>query len=266
MGMISSKVNSFAVVIPARLESTRIPGKVLKIIDGMTMIEQVVKRALLSVEIEDIYVATDSQDVIKHVTSLGIKTIPTSTNHNNGTSRVAEAAMQLHHDYIVIVQADEILLVPEQLEQLISIIQSTSSNKIYNIVTDLEKNDLEDTSVVKSILGINSQIIFFTRKNPLINRTPDMFTFIKKNTGIFAYPREELIKTSTYLDTPIQKSESIEQLKLLENLVPIFSIQVKHSYPSINEKKDIKKYHKIMNSDIKQKEIFRTIKKQYKVH
>lgn len=250
----------FAIVIPARLESSRIPGKVMKKINGMTMIEQVIKRVNICVDARNIFVATDNIEIKSHVESLGIQSIMTSRNHTNGTNRVAEAVQTLNHEYIVIVQADEILLLPEHLEKLINEINNTPKRKIYNVVSKLKPADLEDSSVVKSLIAPNNQIIYLCRKNPLLSNTSKNNKIIKKNTGVYAYPRIQLLKIAKLKDSPIQELESIEQLKLIENLIPLFSVEVPESYPSINEPKDLENYYEIISSDEKQQHILKLIK------
>jgi 3-deoxy-manno-octulosonate cytidylyltransferase (CMP-KDO synthetase) len=252
-------VNSFAVVIPARLESTRLPGKVMKVIDGMTMVEQVVKRVSLVVPKEDIFIATDSHEVMEHSKDLGINSIFTSNAHQNGTSRVSEAATSLEYEYVIIVQADEILLVPDQLHSLIKEIETRSENHVFNVVARITEKDLTDVSVVKSILATNLQIVYLTRSTPLINLKKPYDKFLVKNTGIFAYPKETLMRIQGLPDTPIQQSESIEQLKLIEYVIPLKAVFSEFSYPSINEQKDLESYYSITKNDEKQKSLLRSI-------
>jgi 3-deoxy-manno-octulosonate cytidylyltransferase (CMP-KDO synthetase) len=252
-------VNSFAVVIPARMESTRLPGKVMKYIDGMTMIEQVVKRVAMVVSTEDIYIATDNNEIADHSDKLKIKSILTSKSHQNGTSRVAEAAINLDYDYIVIVQADEIFLVPDQLNSLLEKIRNDQDRTTYNLVAEINQKDLNDYSVVKSLLNPSLRIIFLSRGNPLINNDLSNKKFLKKNTGIFAFPKEVLMQLQELPDTPIQKMESIEQLKMIEYLIPIIGIPTNYSYPSINEEKDLDNYNAIMKTDKLQQDILKSI-------
>lgn len=252
-------MNSFAIVIPARLESTRLPGKVLRYVDGISMIEQVVRRVKLTVPEKDIYIATDSQEIINHVNEFKIKTIMTSKSHLNGTSRVAEAAKKLNYDYIIIVQADEILLVPQQLQTLIEKIKEDKDSLTFNLVSKIKPEDISDVSVVKSLLAPNSRIILLCRGNPLTAPNQSNERYLVKNTGIFAFPRKTLLQLQELPDTPIQDSESIEQLKLIENMIPIVGVYSEHSYPSINEEKDLKNYKVIMAIDELQQKIFKAI-------
>lgn len=252
-------MNSFAIVIPARMESTRLPRKVMKDIDGMTMIEQVVRRVKLVVPEKDIYIATDNQEIIEHASNLKVNATLTSKSHQNGTSRVAEASQDLEYDYIVIVQADEIMLVPDQLITLIEKIKNTSEKITYNLVSKISQKDLSDESVVKSFLAPNSRIVFLSRGNPLTKTSVEQEKFLKKNTGIFAFPREVLLQIQNLPNTPIQESESIEQLKLIENMIEINGLYSEHSYPSINEEKDLEQYRSIMKTDRLQQSIFKLI-------
>jgi 3-deoxy-manno-octulosonate cytidylyltransferase (CMP-KDO synthetase) len=241
------------------MESTRLPRKVMKDIDGMTMIEQVVRRVKLVVPERDIYIATDNQEIIEHANNLKVNSTLTSKSHQNGTSRVAEASQNLEYDYIVIVQADEIMLVPDQLVYLIEKIKNTSEKITYNLVSKISQKDLSDESVVKSFLAPNSRIIFLSRGNPLTKTSGEQEKFLKKNTGIFAFPREVLLQIQNLPNTPIQELESIEQLKLIENMIPIIGVYSEFSYPSINEDKDLENYRVIMEEDGLQQKIFKAI-------
>lgn len=253
-------MNSFAVVIPARMESSRLPGKVMKNISGMSMIEHVIKRTNLVVPAKDIFIATDNQEIINHTNDMKFKSILTSKSHQNGTSRVAEAAANLDYDFIIVVQADEILLMPDQLQVLIAKIESRSERITYNLISKITPKDLNDTSVVKSLVAPNSRIVYLSRRNPLTNNGPETEKFIKKNTGIFAFPKEVLLNINNLPDTPIQIAESIEQLKLIENGIQIHGVYTEHSYPSINEEKDLANYELIMATDNKQRAILQSIK------
>lgn len=223
------------------------------------MIEQVVKRVSLVVPREDIYIATDNHEIVNHSSQLKIKSILTSKSHENGTSRVAEAVLNLEYDYIIIVQADEILLIPDQLNSLIAKIRNDQDRTTFNLVAKIYPKDLTDSSVVKSVLTSTLRIIFLSRANPLINNQTSNEKFLMKNTGIFAFPRDILMQLQKLPDTPIQKMESIEQLKLIEYSIPLIGIPTEYSYPSINEEKDLKNYSTIMKSDKLQQSILKLI-------
>jgi 3-deoxy-manno-octulosonate cytidylyltransferase (CMP-KDO synthetase) len=223
------------------------------------MIEHVIKRVKLIVPEKDIFVATDNQIIMDHVANLNTKSILTSKSHENGTSRVAEAAEYLEYRYIIIVQADEILLMPDQLQVLIEKIETSSEEITYNLVSKISDKDLDDVSVVKSLLAPDSQIIYLSRRNPLTGNDQEKEKFIKKNTGIFAFPKNILLRVKNLPDTPIQKSESIEQLKLIENMIQINGVYTDHSYPSINEEKDLENYELIIKTDKKQQAILKSI-------
>ena len=248
------------IVIPVRLESERLPSKVLKDFSGKPMIEHVWRRAqLVNPKIETV-IATDSKIIKDVCEEFGAQTLITSSNHINGLSRVGEVARILNWDFYVVLQADEILVEPESLEKLISTLQSTKSYDFYNLITNLEDiTDLNDANVVKCLVRENNSVITIFRKSSSVASTEKQLIFTKKICGIFAISDKTL---QLVVGSPPQKmeiSESIEQMKIIEMGIDILGVSIVKSYPSVNTVNDALLVEKILREDELQKAILSSI-------
>jgi 3-deoxy-manno-octulosonate cytidylyltransferase (CMP-KDO synthetase) len=248
------------IVIPVRLESERLPSKVLKDFSGKPMIEHVWRRAqLVNPKIETV-IATDSKIIKDVCEEFGAQTLITSSSHINGLSRVGEVARILNWDFYVVLQADEILVEPESLEKLISTLQSTKSYDFYNLITNLEDiTDLDDANVVKCLVRENNSVITIFRKSSSVASAEKQLIFTKKICGIFAISDKTL---QLVVGSPPQKmeiSESIEQMKIIEMGIDILGVSIVKSYPSVNTVNDALLVEKILREDELQKAILSSI-------
>jgi 3-deoxy-manno-octulosonate cytidylyltransferase (CMP-KDO synthetase) len=248
------------IIIPARLESERLPNKVIKPFLGKPMIEHVWRRSqLVNPKIETV-IATDSK-IIKNVCEeFGAQTLITSSNHINGLSRVGEAARILNWDFYVVLQADEILIEPGSLEKLINTLQFAKTYNFYNLITDLEDvTDLDDANIVKCLVREDSSVITIFRKSSSIATEVKQLEFTKKICGIFAISAKTL---QLVVGSPPQKmeiSESIEQMKIIEMGIDILGVSIVKSYPSVNTVNDALLVEKILREDELQKAILSSI-------
>ena len=168
-------------MIPARLNSKRLPGKVLKDFLGIPMIEHVWRRAQLTNPLLDVVITTDSIEIKKVVEKFGANCILTSKNHDNGLSRVGEIANQLQWDHYLILQADEMLIEPESLNLLARISQSNSKFEFFNLITKLEKSEeISDVNVVKCLTRDDNSIITMARKSSSISQEFEQLEYTSK--------------------------------------------------------------------------------------
>ena len=248
------------IVIPARLESERLPNKVLRPFLGKVMIEHVWKRANLIKEKVEIVVATDSSDIKKVCESFGAKVMLTSNNHQNGLSRTGEIAKILNWDFYVILQADEILIDPKNLEFLIKTIKEKNSSPFYNLITNLKKiSELSDRNVVKCLIRNDNSLINIFRLSGSIASEATQMAFTKKICGLFAISHKCL---NEIIDLPaqiIETNESIEQMKLIELNYRVHGVEVKDNYPSVNTESEANEVLEILSQDPYQKSILAQI-------
>jgi 3-deoxy-manno-octulosonate cytidylyltransferase (CMP-KDO synthetase) len=245
------------IIIPARLESKRLPNKVVKPILGKPMIEHVWRRSqLVSPNIETV-IATDSVEIATLCKTFDAKTLITSSNHINGLSRVGEASKTLNWDFYIVLQADEILVEPKNLNKLIGAIKVTKKQQFLNLITNLTHySELSDKNIVKCLVREDNSIINIFRKSGSVASGKKQLNFTKKICGIFAISKEAL---ETIVKAPaqiIEVSESIEQMKAIELGFEILGVEIDQNYPSVNTEEESVAVLKILKTDQKQKTIF----------
>lgn len=207
----------FLGVIPSRYASTRLEGKPLKDICGHTMVEWVYKRALKS-KLDGVVVATDDERIVDEVKSFGGNVILTRKDHINGTSRIAEVCeTYTDYDVIVNIQGDEPLIEPDMINSIIdSFIEDNTipmSTLKYKL-TDMA--EIENPNAVKVVTDKNDFAIYFSRSVIPYPRNLNMNNYYK-HVGIYGYKRDFVMEYAKMASTPLELSESLEQLRVLEN-------------------------------------------------
>lgn len=231
---MSQKIVAF---IPAHLASVRFPRKVLYEIHGLPMIEHVRRRALLSGAFDEVYVATCDDEVQSLIEKHGGKVIRTANTHKNGTSRIAEAVQKVDCSHVVLLQADEPLLLPEDLRFFVkSIKEDTVGTVSWNATGPIEAiEELDRHSFVKCFVNEKNRILFCFRRSPAFGKFEDTNKYIRKILGIIGYTKEFLVQIASLPPAPFETIEFIEQMRILENEYSLQSVSLDHTFPSINE-------------------------------
>ena len=222
------------------------------------MIEHTWQRTqLLRHEVETI-IATDSEEVIKLATNFNAKTIKTRSDHPNGISRAREAISKLDWDYAVILQADELLIVPDDLEILIENIKKQSKFEFFNLITQInDTTEIADKNIVKCVLKQDKSIMHIFRKSGFVFDDETKLQKIKKICGTFAISRNLLLETNFANQELIALKESIEQMAIIEYGHDILSIEIENQFPSVNTGIEAINVERIMLADTLQKEIIK---------
>ena len=210
-------------IIPARYASTRFPGKPLVDIGGKSMIQRVYEQVKKSKLITDVIVATDNQQIFDHVTQFGGRVRMTKENHVSGTDRCYEALtlQKAQFDYVVNIQGDEPFIQPEQIDLLAGLLDGTT--EIATLVKKIEDPEqLVNPNVVKAVVAMNGEALYFSRSTiPHIRNTPEKDWLNKqsfyKHIGMYAYRTDVLKKLTSLPVSQLEKAESLEQLRWLEN-------------------------------------------------
>ncbi|HQA03810.1 MAG TPA: 3-deoxy-manno-octulosonate cytidylyltransferase [Thermodesulfovibrio thiophilus] len=227
-------------IIPARFASTRFPGKPLALLQKKPLIQHVYEKAKISHFIDDVFVATDDERILKCVESFGGKAIITSKIHPSGTDRIAEAVdslikkgYNLEGDSIVInVQGDEPMIKPEMIEQLVKLMKEgynvdETSQLIGTLVTKIDDEKIfKNPNIVKAVFDENGYALYFSRSPIPFDREKfikgdSTNNFMYKHIGIYGYTVEILKKFVTLPQSTLEKVESLEQLRALENGIKI---------------------------------------------
>lgn len=244
----------FVAIIPARYASSRFPGKPLVDMNGKTMIQRVYEQVEKS--IYDVYVATDDERIFNAVKDFEGNAIMTSTSHRSGTDRCNEAFSKINKsfDVVINIQGDEPFIYPEQIDILKSCFVD-SSVEIATLVKAFEQKDgfdaLTNPSTPKVVLSNNSDAIYFSRSIIPYLRDVRQEEWLKKSVfykhiGIYGY-RSDVLKEITQLPAGIlEKSESLEQLRWLENGFKIKAGITKHETQGIDTPEDLQAALKLM--------------------
>jgi len=223
-------------VIPAHLASVRFPGKILFPFFDHPMIEHVRRRALLARELEDVYVATCDEDIANVISGYGGNVIMTGNHHLNGTTRVAEAIAEIDCTHAILLQGDEPLLLPEMVEKMIGAINANPSGDAWNGTGPLISTDeLDRHSFVKCAVGRADHVTYCFRRSPGFAPFDQQRQYMRKVLGIIAYRRDFLKILPSLQPSPAEKTESIEQLRIIENGYGLTSVPFDFSLPSVNE-------------------------------
>ena len=231
----------FLGVIPSRYASTRLEGKPLKDICGHTMVEWVYKRALKS-KLDGVVVATDDERIVDEVKSFGGNVILTRKDHINGTSRIAEVCeTYIDYDVIVNIQGDEPLIEPDMINSIIdSFIEDNTipmSTLKYKL-TDM--TEIENPNAVKVVTDKNDFAIYFSRSVIPYPRNLNMDNYYK-HVGIYGYKREFVMEYAKMASTPLELSESLEQLRVLENGYKIKVLETPYKIIGVDTQEELER-------------------------
>ncbi len=230
-------------VIPARYASTRLPGKPLVDICGKTMIQRTYEQAKKAKIPDEVIVATDDKRVFDEVVRFGGTAVMTSPHHMNGTDRLAEVAL-LHPeaDVIVNVQGDEPLIAPDVIDRLCNVFIRPEAPPMATVATEMDEEEYQEASAVKVVMNLQGEAMYFSRSLiPYPRNAFGLGSTPYKHIGIYAYKRDFLLKYAEMEPTPIEKTESLEQLRVLENGYKIQVIVTSHKFIGIDTPEDLKK-------------------------
>lgn len=205
-------------VIPARYASTRLPGKPLSMIVGKPMIQHVYERACQAKLPSEVIVATDNELVEQAVKGFGGKAVMTSPDHPSGTDRLAEVALMYPDvDVIVNVQGDEPMIPPEIIDRLAEAFEDDAELSMATMKVLMNEDEYGDPSAVKVVTDLHGYALYFSRSLMPYPRNKPADYKVYKHVGIYAYRRNFLLKYAALAPTPLERTESLEQLRVLEN-------------------------------------------------
>jgi len=205
-------------VIPARMASSRFPGKPLAPLHGLSMIEHVFRRSKGCSRLDEVYVATCDEEIRHVAEGFGAKVIVTSAAHERATDRVAEAAEHIEADVVVMIQGDEPMITPEMIEAALEPFQSDQSVSCVNLVHRItSQKEFLDPNTIKVVGDANSNALYFSR-SPIPHVNFEATTAkIFKQVCVIPFTRSCLQVFSRLPPTPLERAESIDMLRLLEH-------------------------------------------------
>lgn len=230
-----------ACVIPARYGSTRLPGKPLLDIGGKPMIQRVYERVKEATLIDEVIVATDDQRVYEAVQAFGGAVVMTSPDHPTGTDRLAEVAEgKPELDVVINVQGDEPLIDAQVIDDLARVFLDNQAQVMATVGCPLLEEEYQEPSAVKVIVNRLGNAMYFSRslipypRNAFVN--PPL-----KHVGIYGYSREFLLTYAKMAPTPAEQTESLEQLRALENGYAIQVIQTEQRFLGVDTPEDLER-------------------------
>jgi 3-deoxy-manno-octulosonate cytidylyltransferase (CMP-KDO synthetase) len=248
-----------AAVIPARMASTRHPGKPLIEIEGLPMVEHVRRRVLLCEGFSNVIVATCDAEIQKVVETFGGKVVMTSKEHIMASDRVAEAALNLDCTHVINVQGDEILVMPDDLSKMLESIHAHPDGQYWNAIARIEKpEELSDTAIVKCVVSNAGKILYCARNFTHLNLN-NTFEPVRKILGVLGYTLESLFAFSRLNRTPLETTQSIDQSRIIEHEIPLLAVPFEKGYPGINDSREEQMVRKILQTDPMQRSILKGI-------
>ncbi|MBN1163832.1 MAG: 3-deoxy-manno-octulosonate cytidylyltransferase [Candidatus Krumholzibacteriota bacterium] len=231
-------------IIPARYSSTRFPGKPLAVIDGLPMILHVVRRTCRIRGVDRVMVATDDRRIKEVVEADGAQAVMTSPSHRTGTSRIAEVAERQRYGIILNIQGDEPLLPRPGVERLIETMKRERGVLMGTLCSrSRDRKALLRPDVVKVARGLDGNALYFSR-SPVPFQGEEFLWHI----GVYAYRRRFLLRYESLKRGPLENSESLEQLRALENGYPVRVLICRHRSLGVDRPADIKRVEKILKS------------------
>lgn len=240
-----------AIIIPARYGSSRLEGKPLIEVAGKTIIQWVYEKAQMSKLADMIIVATDDERIFNTVKAFGGNVEMTSTSHKCGSDRIREVVDRHPEiDYIVNLQGDEPLIEPSAIDEVARNVKFDESADISTLVRVLhDESEINNPNLVKCVRDKNGFALYFSRSKIPYERNPISGEFYG-HLGIYGYKRDALIKMTALSQTPLEKTESLEQLRALENGMKIKTSVVNFVPVGIDTLEDLENFKKIISRNL----------------
>lgn len=244
-------MNKTAIIIPARYGSSRLEGKPLIEVNGKPIIQWVYEKAQQAKLADMIIVATDDERIFKAVKDFGGTVEMTSVNHKCGSDRIREV-VDRHPEisYIVNLQGDEPLIKPESIDEVIKNVKDDDRADISTLIRKLhDSSEIENPNLVKCVKDLNGFALYFSRSKIPYERNSGVADFWG-HLGIYGYKRDALKRMTELPQSPLEKTESLEQLRALENGMKIKTSVVDFIPIGIDTADDLEKFKKIISVNL----------------
>ena len=242
--------------IPARMGSSRFPGKPLEKIHGVPMVGHVYFRSKMSKLLDDLYVATCDEEIKNYFDSINGKTIMTSDKHKRASDRIAEALTKVESetkekiDIVVMIQGDEPMIYPEMIDEAVQPFLDDGSVMVSNLMAPLKtKKEHIDPNEVKVVVDNNNNALYFSREAIPSDKKEKNDNYTNKQVCIIPFRRDFLIKFNKLEPTPLEVIESVDMLRVLEHGYKVKMIPTKFDTYSVDTTDDLKRVEKIMEND-----------------
>jgi len=233
-------------IIPARLASTRMPRKMLREIGGKPLIGRVYEAVRSSSQLDDVIIATDSEEIREVCRHHGWKAQLTSSSHRSGTERVHEISQSVEADIYLNVQGDEPLTRSEHIVSLIEVMRSPEV-RVGTLMTAAAPVDIDNPNAVKVVTDSSGRALYFSRAAIPYDRDgarPNYF----KHLGFYAYRKPALEHFVALPESSLERSERLEQLRFLENGISIYAAQTPYDTVGVDTEEDLRRVEEILRA------------------
>lgn len=243
-------------IIPARMASSRFPGKPMALIHGIPMIGHVYFRTRICKLLTETYVATCDQEIYDYIEGVGGKAIMTADTHERCSDRTSEAMLKIETDIggrvdiVVMVQGDEPMVTPEMIEQSIAPMMKDASIQVVNLMAKIQTiEEFEDPNEVKVVVGLDNRALYFSRE-PIPSRKKGITDVpMLKQVCIIPFRRDYLLKFNAMLSTPLEKIESVDMMRILEHGDDVHMVMTNSETLSVDTAADLHRVERSMKSD-----------------
>lgn len=238
-------------VIPARMGSSRFPGKPIAKILGRPMIEHIYKRVAMSKSLDATYIATCDEEIRQVAESFGAQVIMTADTHERASDRVAEAVTQLDADLIVMVQGDEPMTHPNMIDTAVAPFKNDPQLGCVNLVRKIDHEaDYLDVNTIKVVMNQKGDAMYMSRRPiPTLAKTGFADTAAYKQVCIIPFRRAVLFQYTHLTPTPLEQLESVDMLRLLEHGLQVKMVHTEYNTQAVDTTADLARVEKLMESD-----------------
>ncbi len=243
-------------IIPARMASSRFPGKPLAKICGIPMLGHVYFRSKMSKAMIEVYVATCDKDVKDYMDSIGGNTVMTADTHKRASDRVAEAALKIEGvtgkkiDIVVMIQGDEPLTYPEMIDEAVRPLIEDKDIDITNLMAEIKTiEEFEDPNEVKVVVDKFNNALYFSREPIPSRKKGSLKVTMLKQVCIIPFRKKFLLEYTKMAPTPLEMLESVDMMRIVENGLKVKMVLTRFQTKSVDTKADLETVSVMMASD-----------------
>jgi 3-deoxy-manno-octulosonate cytidylyltransferase (CMP-KDO synthetase) len=234
-----------AAVIPARLASVRLPRKMLREIQGKPLAVWVYQAVRSSPVLDDVIIATDSAEILEACKKHSCKARMTSDKHRSGTERVHEISQLIEADVYINVQGDEPMIRASHIEALAELMKDAET-PVGTLKTPAATGEIANPNAVKVVTDLNGRALYFSRSTVPYDRDGSQPKYFK-HLGIYAYRKPWLERFVSLPESSLERAERLEQLRFLENGIPIYVAETKYDSIGVDTEEDFLRVTKLLS-------------------
>jgi 3-deoxy-manno-octulosonate cytidylyltransferase (CMP-KDO synthetase) len=248
-------------IIPARMDSSRFPGKPMALIHGMPMIGHCYCRVRLCEELSDTYVATCDEVIFDYIESIGGKAIMTADTHERASDRAAEAMLKVEEetgekiDILVMVQGDEPMDTPQMISEALAPMRADNSIDVVNLVANISSvEEFEDPNTVKVVTDPFGNALYFSREPVPSRKKWSGDLPMQKQVCVIPFRRDYLLEFNSTPEMPLEQIESVDMLRVLESGGSVRMVQTGYPSVGVDTPQHLERVSRLMHDDPLMKE------------